>query len=103
MVFLKETEGTSGTLVINNRPPKWDHITPREQCVQSNEDTKPIVTTRAGQMSVRPQYLKDYVTVFFLLTLFLIEKTMFLADCDISLMPKLYVHDKMREQGETKK
>ncbi len=65
MVFLRETEGTSGTLVINNRPPKWDHIRPREQCVQSNEDTKPIVTTRADQMSVRPQYLKDYITVLF--------------------------------------
>ncbi len=37
-----------------------NNIKPREQCFQSNGDTKPIVTTRAGRISFRPQYLKAY-------------------------------------------
>ncbi len=41
--------------------PPANNIKPKEQCVQSNGDTKPIVTTRAGWISVRPQYLKEYV------------------------------------------
>ncbi len=37
----------------NKVGPPANNIKPREQCVQSNEDTKPIVTTRAGRISVK--------------------------------------------------
>lgn len=34
----------------------------KEHCDLPNGETKPTVTTRAGRISVKPQYLKDYVT-----------------------------------------